>query len=234
MDYEHEWKENTAPGWRLPEPEPAPESNHPLPTQDSRVHTEAMDYIRKRGINPGTAEFNQWYGSMEAGDQYPRVVIPASGQDGGQFWQARSLVKSDKIPRYQSPHGKRGSALVFCYPVESNPTPKVIVCEGPFDALAAADHGYVGIALMGVTPNREAIFHLRNVLHKYTPPIVFVADQDAVPEMVRLNQTIGVSAILQCAFPGFKDICDMDAIMRAEWFTVVDQKYQEVKDYLCE
>jgi hypothetical protein len=53
--------------------------------------------------------------------------------------------------RYQSPHGSRGNAVIVVYPLRGM-VKRLVICEGPMDALAAAAVGYLGIALMGNTP----------------------------------------------------------------------------------
>lgn len=111
-------------------------------------------YLEERGLNPNIAIQNGWYPTDGAGDLYPRVVIPAfSYQEGNRYWQARDMCHRAPL-RYQSPRGvKRGDAFVRVVPPHD--VEGVVIAEGPMDALAAADCGFVGIGLMGVTPSPE-------------------------------------------------------------------------------
>lgn len=106
-------------------------------------------YLDRRGLDPFTARFNGWYPSRSAGDSVPRIVMPASPPGLG-FWQARAM-ESSELKRYQSPHGPRENAVIIVYSLRAM-VKRLVVCEGPMDALAAAAVGCTGIALMGNTP----------------------------------------------------------------------------------
>lgn len=106
-------------------------------------------YLARRGLDPHTARFNGWYPSRSAGDSAARIVIPASPPGLG-FWQARAM-DSLEPKRYQSPHGPRENAVIIVYSLRAM-VKRLVVCEGPMDALAAAAVGCTGVALMGNTP----------------------------------------------------------------------------------
>lgn len=144
------------------------------------------DYLEARFLDAYLAEQNGWFPTTAACDQTRRIVIPATRGDGGpSYWQARSV---DGHPiRYQSPPIARGDALVVVYPYpgeEEHPR-KLVVVEGPMDALAAAGAGYLGVALMGATPSAVACEHLAT-FQKHVDATLLVADADAVAAMVPL------------------------------------------------
>lgn len=144
-------------------------------------------YLMQRGLEPHVARANAWYPSRQAGDDYLRCVIPATSRDRkNRFWQARLI--DGKAPegakRYQSPAAKRGDALIVVHPEYDpfGPEPRArgtVLVEGPFDALAAAELGFVGVALMGNSPSEEILDHAKYWLEE-TPPAILVTDQDAV------------------------------------------------------
>ena len=121
--------------------------NLTLPAADATLAAVSDDYLEDRGLDPKVAEANFWYPSSEAGDNRPRIVIPANATGPNIYWQARA-IDSDEEPRYQSPSAPRGDACIIAWP---NPVghPHVVIVEGPMDALAAAMAGYVGVATMG-------------------------------------------------------------------------------------
>jgi hypothetical protein len=119
----------------------------PREAPDLRARQDA--YLDRRGLDPHTARFNGWYPSRSAGDSAARIVIPAAPASLG-FWQARALDPKEP-KRYQSPHGSRGDAVIVVYSLRPM-VKRLVVCEGPMDALAATTTGSTGIALMGNTP----------------------------------------------------------------------------------
>lgn len=106
-------------------------------------------YLDRRGLDLWTARFNGWYPSRSAGDSADRIVIPASPPGLG-FWQARAMDPAEP-KRYQSPRGPRENAVVVVYSLRAM-VKRLVIVEGPMDALAAAAVGATGIALMGNTP----------------------------------------------------------------------------------
>lgn len=173
------------------------------------------EYMKWRGMRLSTAVRNHWYVSRDAGDSYPRVVIPATSANlGNRFWQARLITDIpgqyqaiDAVktpPKYQSPAGcQRGDAVVVVRP-KGDPSGTCLV-EGPFDALAAAAVGYLGIAWMGKAPGAGPI---ALALRLSVEPIYVIADSDAIDAAVNV----------WCHFPGafmvnpypYKDLAEMD------------------------
>lgn len=107
-------------------------------------------YFRGRGIHPATARsFGAGY-FHGAGVFGGRIVFPvhdASGILAGHI--GRSV--DDAEPRYRVEQGlERASVLFNLHRVPRRATRSVIVCEGPFDALAVHQVGYPNVvALLG-------------------------------------------------------------------------------------
>jgi len=123
--------------------------SHLLPRIAQDLLVDQDRYLARRGLDPHTARFNGWYPSRNAGDSAARIVIPASPAGLG-FWQARAM-DPEESKRYQSPHGDRKNAVIVVYSLRAM-VKRLVICEGPMDALAAAAVGATGIALMGNTP----------------------------------------------------------------------------------
>ncbi len=145
------------------------------------------EYLEKRRLSWPLAKANGWYPSQDAGDWLTRIVIPAqSTQLGHAYWQARAISPSAFI-RYQSPKGPRLDAVVVVTPPPSPYVssfkwePVTVLVEGPMDALAVAECGAMGIALMGATPGTTVLRSLYKRLKPMTPVFV-MPDRDAVSE----------------------------------------------------
>lgn len=105
-------------------------------------------YLRLRDLSHTLARENFWFPSDQAGDSSPRVVIPATATPPNIFWQARAM--DDNPKRYQSPAAPKGDALVIVWPMLDRTPLGTVLFEGPMDALAIAELGYVGVATMGL------------------------------------------------------------------------------------
>lgn len=139
-------------------------------------------YLHQRGLDHALACRNGWYASQAAGDAGLRIVIPATASDPrNRFWQARSIDGTE--PRYQSPHSARGDALTVVWPREQ--ARGSVIIEGPMDALAAAELGYVGVALLGGNPSTEVLNFARNLVQPYTPRLL-IGDNDSPQFMAKL------------------------------------------------
>ena len=155
--------------------------NHTLPPP-CYDWNDAMDFtLKNRDLDETLAVANYWYPSEEAGDEEPRIVIPATGELVTGFWQARAMDPTVG-KRWQSPHGLRGDAIVVVYPHGPGNGDTVVV-EGPMDALAAAGLGYLGISLLGATPPMSAIDLTRRMTRG---KILLVADSDSPATMAGL------------------------------------------------
>lgn len=199
----------------------------PLISEDSEDWAQFYDFLEDRGACLRLAKLNAWYPSRQAGDDMPRVVIPATSRDpSNQFWQARLLFTpgrpDDPSPpkRYQSPHAARGDAIIVTHPDEDAPAGTVLV-EGPFDALAASELGFVGVALMGNTPSDEVLNHAAEWL-KAGPPALFCPDGDAMPQtgdlVHRLLLHHGVNNLRVVSVYPCKDLAEMSLDERRRAF----------------
>lgn len=162
MEYKHEQHERK-------------ENVHPmcntLPVQSVFQHN-MNEYLEERHLDWELARINGWYESCEAGDSRPRVVIPAiTHVHNHVYWQGRDIYGKAYL-RYTSPKGPRHEALILVKPYHR---PKgVVVVEGPMDALAAAGAGYLGIALMGMQPSKDTLYHLILLIQDYSMSKVLV------------------------------------------------------------
>lgn len=116
-----------------------------------------MDYLTGRGLDKGLAARNGWYVSYAAGDSKERIVMPATNTKGYVYWQARATDPSVE-KRYRSPGYSAGDSVVVVWPDEYKGD--VAVVEGPMDALAVAQHGYAGVAVMGKERGVELLDHI--------------------------------------------------------------------------
>lgn len=186
-----------------------------LPPPTPGLWAQAEGYLRSRDLSVELARLNGWYPSDQAGsDGRPRLVIPATSRvPGNRFWQARR-IDGDDPPRYTSPKAPRGDAVVVVWPRLRPPRGAAIV-EGPFDALAAAGEGYLGLAMLGNTPSDE-VLDFMTVLLCGQSTSVLVLDEDA-PEaaadiVCRLARK-GVTAVLRAPYPG-KDLAEVPRTLR--------------------
>jgi hypothetical protein len=163
----------------------------PLADTGGFTLTQVLCYMNERNLDWKLADANGWYISRNAGDCFLRIVIPAVVTKPKQvYWQARTLLPSAYI-RYQSPKGPREGALIYirAYPAFDDKliqTSKVVVVEGPMDALAAAMCGYDAIALMGINPGEKALTHLKALVNK-RPALVLL---DGEPEATKAAHNI--------------------------------------------
>jgi hypothetical protein len=172
----------------------------------------AEAYLTSRNLDADIAQENGWYPSWEAGDNFPRIVIPAVTHVAGHvYWQARDMTGKAKI-RYQSPSGPRHEALIEVRSCWKEPKGQVVV-EGPMDALAAAGAGYTGFALMGMMPSLATLMHL-GLLLNLDEPVLVLLDRDAGHESVRITTLLAANGFRarRVLMPGsLKDLAACDA-----------------------
>lgn len=133
-------------------------------------------YLKNRGLNGELALENGWYVSMAAGDGHNRIVIPCTNSRNRIYWQARAVLPWVE-KRYQSPPYAQEDSIVLVWPYFSGCN-KAVIVEGPMDALAAADCGFAGVAIMGNRPSRATLDNILQTLPGYT--LTVVPDLDAV------------------------------------------------------
>jgi hypothetical protein len=164
------------------------------------------NYLMERGLDPVLAKDNKWYPTLDV-DEVPRIVIPATNTTGHGFWQARATVEHPK--RYQSPSVSRGDSVVLVWPYSA--PEKVVVVEGPMDALAAAECGVLGVSLMGNTPTPAVLNHVSILLPSL--PVLVIGDSDAINEAARLVgalATRGRKVTIRLLPCGVKDIAELN------------------------
>ena len=152
-------------------------------------------YLKERRLSPKVADCNAWYVSQAAGDYLPRIVIPASSLvEGHNYWQARAM-HPDATIRYQSPLVARLDAIIAVYPVfTAQRRAATVLCEGPMDALAAAELGYMSIALMGNNPASCVFDHIHTIIREN--PIIVVGDKDAASAWTQVAKALWLRGML--------------------------------------
>lgn len=195
-------------------PKASPSCNY-RPSPDASLWYDFDKYLRGRGLSSMLAYTNGWYPSRNAGDREPRVVIPATSADPRNlFWQARSMNGTE--PRYQSPYAMRGDALVIVWPKRPSTTSSAYcIVEGPCDALAAAETGFVGVALLGGHPSDEVLAHAGRLTHR--SPRLLVSDNDSPALM----------ATITAFFPGAK------LLLPSPWKDLASVPLVERRKLLC-
>jgi hypothetical protein len=183
-----------------------------MPTFAGPEYWEDFDqYLTNRGLSASLARHNLWYPSMQAGDGELRVVMPAS-PSALRHWQARAIDKG-ALKRYQSSHGARGPAVIIAWPMLFSDL-AIVVVEGPMDALAAAEVGVIGVALLGNTPNREALDYIASCFPAYTA--IVVPDKDSFAEaaltLTKLSSR-GLNGTMKTTRP-YKDLAEVPVNQR--------------------
>jgi hypothetical protein len=146
----------------------------PLNEPEEEAALVVHDYLTGRGLNSDVALENGWYPSVLAGDQHLRIVMPATNTKGYVYWQARAV--SDNVDkRYQSPSYAASDSIIIVWP-SGKFDRRAVVVEGPMDALAAAEHGHVGIALMGKSPDSTVYDHIADLFRCYKFQVIPDAD----------------------------------------------------------
>ena len=195
----------------------------PTPSRDLGDFLDVANYLSDRKLDYSLTIANGWYPSREAGDDYLRVVMPATSRDQhNKFWQARAVLSGVK-PKYQSPHHvRRGDAIILVWPYRYRDwgLSGCVVTEGPMDALAAASVGYLGAAMMGLMPNEEAIENLRRWVRH---PLIVVPDSDQHGgAFVKTVWSRFPGAYLANPYPD-KDLAEMPEIKRRHFLQAVVQ-----------
>jgi hypothetical protein len=181
-----------------------------LPLVDESLWEDMKAYLWSRDLDFETARRNLWYPSSSAGDEEPRIVLPCSSVQGGNYyWQARAIRVENVQRRYQSPHNvSRGDAVLVVYPINPKDT-RAAVVEGPMDALAAAGEGVIGVATMGINPPPESLVLTSKLLRGIM--VLCVADSDQSEGIINVMKTLldlGLDCRLRSTYP-YKDLADV-------------------------
>lgn len=150
------------------------------------------------------ADDNGWY-LTTALDGRPRIVIPATNTRGYAYYQGRAIEPDVKL-RYMSPDYSSSDSLVIVYPEQTQR--RLVLVEGAMDALAAAEHGYIGIAMMGKHVREDAFDHLVSKFRDCLMTIIPDSDGFSVTgTWVAALALRGVAATVR--FTGYKDLAVM-------------------------
>lgn len=208
MYYDHERRER--------KPEGPLNAAWPEMSTSGKDHDRVKQYLLDRQLDPQIAEYNGWYPSRNAKDTYLRVVIPAlSPVPGHVYWQARDVTGRAHI-RYQSPKGPRADALVSVLK-QGRLANKVVVVEGPMDALAAAGAGYDAIACMGITPPASTVEQIKLIIGDRTTLVVFDSEPEAERQAIFMTAQLASSGIRArlASIPGKNDLAKCSVLERS-------------------
>lgn len=179
-------------------------------------------YLSSRGLSFDLARFNTWYPcdritDPETGralDAHPRVVIPGSNASGFFFWQARYMGIDPQVKRYESEHGPRLDSLIMVWPTTS-PTQAGVV-EGPMDALALAEAGWLGVALLGNSVPPEVLYPLARRLQRLKMDATVFPDRDDIGFGTKVAVALQGYGVPTRSVPlmGTKDIAEMSLTER--------------------
>ncbi|MCI0552009.1 MAG: toprim domain-containing protein [Anaerolineae bacterium] len=190
-----------------------------MPPLDKNLWDTMKTYLDGRDLDFDLAKDNGWYPSHNAGDNFQRIVMPAVNKSGRAYWQARDISgKSTK--RYQSPSVPRGDSIIQTWPMKKMTYKSFVVVEGPMCALAAAQMGLPGIALMGCQPTEDTFNYIVNVLEGLSEYCFVVQDRDATQEAIVLVQALaaaGAPAVLIDPYP-YKDLAAVPSDRRPLFF----------------
>ncbi len=173
-------------------------------------------YLRARDLSASLAKDNGWYPTYYIDSN--RIVIPCTNSDGIPYFQARDMRGKSKI-RYASPAASRDDSIVIVWPEDFKHGG--IIVEGPMDALAAAEFGFVGVALMGNVPTPEVVNHLVTMTRAFTP-IYIIPDVDTPalgPTVLSALAQRGIATCITMLPPDEKDLAELP--------------YNERKRFLC-
>lgn len=188
-----------------------------MPPASPRLWPGFTRYLSQRGLSAPLARENGWYPSDQAGDRAQRIVIPATASGGHVYWQARLMEEAGR--RYQSPPYARRDAIVWTWPGRRRGA-SVVVCEGPMDALAAAEVGHYGAAMMGADPPYAAIVFLATWIHRaYTKTALVVPDGDeSGPTLSKVGYVLATLGIDSRTLPPrAKDLASMSLADRKKF-----------------
>lgn len=206
MIYAHEQKEKTE---RYVGPRPG------FPPVSSTLQGNMGVYLANRNLNTVLARTNGWYPSMYQG--YPRIVIPCSNSAAVPYFQARDMSGKAEL-RYASPPAARDDSIVIVWPTDR--AKGSVILEGPMCALAAADLGYVGIALMGNQPSVATMDYVAAKVRCFQP-VLIVPDVDTPqlgPEVLSGLAQRGIPSMVM--IPPRKDLGDMSPKERKRFLTI--------------
>jgi hypothetical protein len=170
-------------------------------------------YLLNRGLDHKLAKANGWYPTYTK--ESFRVVIPCINTAGFNYWQARTI--EDHPIRYDSPAIPRKDSIVLLFPRgPRRHWETLVVCEGPCDALAAAEF-YPAVAIMGGTPSEEVTNHVQKIKNELgMSRLLIIPDKDNIELVAYFPAThYDVSFLL----PTTKDLAGMPRWERSKLLT---------------
>ncbi len=190
------------------------------PTKTASLMSVMSEYLTGRGLSFACACENSWYPTDEL-DDIPRLVIPATNIAGTRFWQARAMIDVPDRLRWKSAKGARGEAVVICWPPTLRGRTKIVVVEGPLDALAVATSNNIGIAAMGKANVGGVINYLKNEysykLMFRDLPVIVVPDLDAIEFGGRAVAELALAGIsAKIRVPPYEDLAALTVEEREE------------------
>ena len=200
MIYEHEKREKKT---RYTGPRPG------FPEHDESLDRAMQKYLHGRGLSYPLAVSNGWYPAVYKGCD--RMIIPCSNTLRVPYFQGRDITGTHKL-RYDSPASPRDDSIVLMWP--DGRVRGMVVVEGPTDALAAAQHGFLGVGLMGNSPTAEVKTAVASHARTFSPVLV-VPDRDRLEmgsEMVCFLRQCGIRVSMRILVD--KDLAAMSAARR--------------------
>ncbi len=214
MTYYHHEQEEKRKKWEGPRPG--------FPACNPNLWPMMRQYLDKRQLDTGLAKENGWYPARYK-QEHPRIIIPCSNSAGVPYFQGRDMSGKAKL-RYASPPAARDDSGVLVWPSQGAPDEVAhkikgtVIVEGPMDALAAAERGFLGIGLMGNDPNEDVIRFIIKLIQGCFEPVFIIPDAD------QLSMGPGVSAALsteglrcQVRLSPKKDLAEMSVDERKEF-----------------
>lgn len=207
MIYQHEKKQPTGP-------------TEPYPKGTQSLVPVMTKYLEGRGLSFSCAYDNGWFPTDEL-DGVPRLVIPATSLSGRRYWQARAMVPVPDPLRWRSARGSKDGAVVLCWPLLVKARARVVVVEGPLDALAAASVNHIGLAAMGKSNVTDVLGYLKKagdyklVFHGLS--VVVVPDLDAPEFAARAVTELAISGVYaEIRLPPYEDLAALTREEREE------------------
>jgi len=136
------------------------------------------EYLGDRHLSYEVASaINIWYPTKLL-DSIPRIIVPAQNLHGQRFWQARAMIPTSNLLRWKSAKGSKAGSIVVCWPKTITSKMKLVIVEGPMDALAAATACHLGFAAMGKINLKDVIAYIKTCYRFTAATIVVVPDLD--------------------------------------------------------
>ena len=180
------------------------------------------EYLRERKLSYRVAaEVNGWYPTKFL-DQYPRVVVPAQNLEGTRFWQARAMVRVEDRKRWRSASGTKGGSIVVVWPEKTTSRMRLVITEGPMDALAAATEKQLGFAAMGKINLPDVVAYLKAgfkfiQVFNSTQPVIIVPDLDFTDFGTQACKELGLAGIkAEIRLPDVEDLAALNHRQRRE------------------